>query len=635
MCGIIGYTGSRPAAPLLVEGLRRLEYRGYDSAGVALIDPSRTPTMLLSRSEGKIAALAAKLDAEPLSGTLGVGHTRWATHGRPCEANAHPQRAGKVCVVHNGIIENYQHHRDALIARGRTFTSDTDTEVVAHLVDEHYQGDLHAAVRAAIKLIEGAYALVVIHDDHPTQLVAARHASPLLIGLGGEQGEPGPDGSRWPDESFVASDVSAILQHTRMIVDLDDGDTALVEPAGIVALLDAGGRAITRTPRRIDWSPLAAEKSGFKHFMLKEIFEQPRAIRDTMMGRLGARLEQGEAAGPSFAELDQLDALGLDLAHLSERNKITIVACGTSWHAALAGKYLIEQLARVPVEVDLASEFRYRSPIVRAGDLVIAISQSGETADTLAAMKEAKRLGARALAICNVVDSSIARAADKVIYTHAGPEISVASTKAFTTQLTMLTLLALDLGRRSGALDQARASALVEGLRELPFTIDAVLAQQAAIKIIARRWSHARDWLYLGRGLAFPVALEGALKLKEISYIHAEGYAAGELKHGPIALIDDTVPVVVLALEGPGYPKTLSSLEEVRARGGKIIAIASAGDERIGDVADDVVLVPKVDAMLQPIVASVPLQLLAYHVADLKGTDVDQPRNLAKSVTVE
>ncbi|MFV8751230.1 glutamine--fructose-6-phosphate transaminase (isomerizing) [Nannocystaceae bacterium ST9] len=625
MCGIIGYTGSRLAAPLLVEGLRRLEYRGYDSAGVALIDPRRTPAMLLSRSEGKIAALAAKLDAEPLSGTLGVGHTRWATHGRPCEANAHPQRAGKVCVVHNGIIENHQKHRDALIARGRTFTSDTDTEVVAHLVDEHYAGDLHAAVRKAIAQIEGAYALVVIHDDHPTQLVAARHASPLLIGLGGAQGEPTNAGQRWPDESFVASDVSAILQHTRTIVDLDDGDTALVEPAGIVALLDAGGRAIDRAPRRIDWSPLAAEKSGFKHFMLKEIFEQPRAVRDTMLGRLGD-------AGPEFGELL---ASFVDPVALRERNKITIVACGTSWHAGLAGKYLIEQLARIPVEVDLASEFRYRSPIVRPGDLVLAISQSGETADTLAAMKEAQRLGARALAICNVVDSSIARACDRVLYTQAGPEISVASTKAFTTQLTMLTMLAIALGQRGGALSAERASALVEGLRELPFAIDAVLAQQAAIKIIARRWAHARDWLYLGRGLAFPVALEGALKLKEISYVHAEGYAAGELKHGPIALIDEQVPVVVLALEGPGYQKTLSSLEEVRARGGKILAIASAGDERIGDVADDVVLVPKVDAMLQPIVASVPLQLLAYHVADLKGTDVDQPRNLAKSVTVE
>ncbi len=627
MCGIIGYTGSRSAAPLLVEGLRRLEYRGYDSAGVALIDPSRTPTMLLSRSEGKIAALAAKLEAEPLSGTLGVGHTRWATHGRPCEANAHPQRAGKVCVVHNGIIENHQDHRDALIARGRIFTSDTDTEVVAHLVDEHYQGDLHEAVRKAIAQIEGAYALVVIHDDHPTQLVAARHASPLLIGLGGAQGEPREAGTseRWPAESFVASDVSAILQHTRTIVDLDDGDTAVVEPAGIVVMLDAKGRPVDRAPRRIDWSPLAAEKSGFKHFMLKEIFEQPRAVRDTMMGRL-------IDAGPEFRELD---SAFLDPAALRERNKITIVACGTSWHAGLAGKYLIEQLARIPVEVDLASEFRYRSPIVRTGDLVLAISQSGETADTRAAMKEAQRLGARALAICNVVDSSIARAADKVVYTQAGPEISVDSTKAFTTQLTRLTMLALGLGQRNGAVSPERASALIEGLRELPFLLDAVLAQQAAIQIIARRWAHARDWLYLGRGLAFPVALEGALKLKEISYVHAEGYAAGELKHGPIALIDESVPVVVLALAGPGYQKTLSSLEEVRARGGKILAIASAGDERIGALADDVVLVPKVDAMLQPILASLPLQLLAYHVADFKGTDVDQPRNLAKSVTVE
>jgi len=627
MCGIIGYTGPRPAAPILVEGLRRLEYRGYDSAGVALLDPSRSPVTALTRCEGKIAALAAKLEAEPPSGTTGIGHTRWATHGRPCEANAHPHRAGRVCVVHNGIIENHARHRAALEGRGRRFVSETDTEVIAHLIDEHYDGDasgdLLAAVRATLDQLDGAYAVAVVHDAHPEQIVAARHASPLLIGLGGDKGQT------QLDETFVASDVAAILDHTRTVVDLDDGDIVLLDPSGIVTLLDADGEPARRGERRIDWSPLAAEKQGFKHFMLKEIFEQPRAVRDTLSGRL-------PRSGPTHGDaLDFADLASIDLAALADHHKITMVACGTSWHAALAGKYLVEQLARIPVEVDLASEFRYREPIVREGDLVLAISQSGETADTKAALGEAMRLGATGLAICNVVDSSIARLADHVLYTHAGPEISVASTKAFTTQLTMMTMLAVHLGRQTGALAEDRATALLDGLREMPVSIDAILGLQSAIKIIARRWVSARDWLYLGRGLSFPVALEGALKLKEISYVHAEGYASGEMKHGPIALIDESVPVVVLALEGPGYHKTLSSLEEVRSRGGKIIAVATAGDDQIGDVADDVILVPKVDPFLQPILASVPLQLLAYHVADLKGTDVDQPRNLAKSVTVE
>ena len=633
MCGIIGYTGSRPTAPILVEGLRRLEYRGYDSAGVAIIDPARTPATVVTRCEGKIAALAAKLEAEPVSGTTGIGHTRWATHGRPCEINAHPQRAGRVCVVHNGIIENHAREREALRGRGRVFVSETDTEVIAHLIDERYDAlreldgpdRLVAAVREALVRLDGAYAISVVHDAHPTQVVAARHASPLLIGLGGRDGQTGED------ETFVASDVAAILEHTRTVVDLDDGDLALVDPTGILVLLDAAGEPVKRGRRRIDWSPLAAEKQGFKHFMLKEIFEQPRAVRDTLMGRLPQFGGKTEASH----QLDFASLADVDFEHLAERNKITMLACGTSWHAALAGKYLVEQLARVPVEVDLASEFRYREPIVRAGDIALAISQSGETADTKAALEEAQRLGATGLAICNVVDSSIARTADHVFYTHAGPEISVASTKAFTTQLTMLTMFAVYLGRRTGALDDARAVELLEGLREMPVAIDSVLGVQAAIKIIARRWVGARDWLYLGRGLSFPVALEGALKLKEISYVHAEGYASGEMKHGPIALIDEQVPGVVLALEGPGYHKTLSNLEEVRSRGGKIIAVATAGDDQIGDIADDVILVPKVDPFLQPILASVPLQLLAYHVADLKGTDVDQPRNLAKSVTVE
>jgi glutamine---fructose-6-phosphate transaminase (isomerizing) len=633
MCGIIGYTGARPAAGLIIDGLRRLEYRGYDSAGVAIIDPGRNPPTVVSRCEGKIAALAAKLAAEPVSGTTGIGHTRWATHGRPCEANAHPHRAGRVCVVHNGIIENHAKHRAGLLARGRKFSSETDTEILAHLIDEHYDaagdGDLLAAVRKTLAEVEGAYALCIVHDEHPQRLVAARHASPLLIGLGG------PLGLVDQRETFVASDVAAILEHTRTVVDLEDGDLALVDPEGIVAHVDRNGEAVNRPRRRIEWSPLAAEKQGFKHFMLKEIFEQPRAVRDTLIGRLPRNPSAARAGEHHGDALDFSDLAGIDLQAVAERHKITMLACGTSWHAALAGKYLVEQLARIPVEVDLASEFRYREPIVRPGDLALAISQSGETADTKAALEEAQRLGAIGLAICNVVDSSIARTAQHVLYTHAGPEISVASTKAFTTQLTMLTMLAVHLGRQTRALSDERAVALLDGLREMPVAIDAVLGVQAAIKIIARRWVSARDWLYLGRGLSFPVALEGALKLKEISYVHAEGYASGEMKHGPIALIDENVPVVVLALEGPGYHKTLSNLEEVRSRGGKIIAVATAGDDQIGDVADDVILVPKVDPYLQPILASVPLQLLAYHVADLKGTDVDQPRNLAKSVTVE
>jgi glucosamine--fructose-6-phosphate aminotransferase (isomerizing) len=614
MCGIIGYTGHREAAPLLLEGLRRLEYRGYDSAGVAVQSDGAGARVV--RCEGKLGRLRELLEREPLAGKCGIGHTRWATHGRPTEANAHPHRQGKVAVIHNGIIENHLELRQRLEGLGCKFSSETDTEIFAHLVDREASvdgKDFRAAVARALGQVRGTWAICVLHDDHPNEIVAARHNAPLLVGIGETT-----DAAK--AEMFVASDVAAVLDHTRRVIDLEDGDTVIVRMDSF-QVFDAEGRPIQRKERHVDWSPVAAEKEGFKHFMLKEIHEQPRVISDALAGRLL----------PQQADV-RLDGFELPVADIK---KIVIVACGTSWHAALCGKYMIERLAKIPVEVDLASEFRYREPIIEPGTLAIAISQSGETADTMAALKEAKRLGARTLAICNVVGSTIARAADDVIYTHAGPEISVASTKAFTSQLTILVLLSLYFGKRRGVLADDRIRQLIEELSAVPQAMAQLLGQLPAVRIIARRYMHARDVLYLGRGLGYPVALEGALKLKEISYVHAEGYASGEMKHGPIALVDETLPVVVLALRGPGYEKVLSNLAEVRARGGKIIALATVGDHEIVDMADDVVMVPDVDEIFQPIVACVPLQLLAYHIADLRGTDVDQPRNLAKSVTVE
>ncbi len=631
MCGIIGYTGPRQAVPILLDGLRKLEYRGYDSAGVAVLTAAAGSGGRLGvdvvRCKGKIAALSDQLGLTPLPGDCGIGHTRWATHGRPSEQNAHPHRAGRIAVVHNGIIENHAELRAALAASGRSFASQTDSEVIAHLIERELVADndlLRAVARAAVHL-HGTWAVAVVHDADPDTIVVARHSSPLLLGLGGpgfsensgisENGDNHSIGA----ENFVASDVAAILPYTRHIIDLEDGDVARITPRSI-EVIDQAGATVQRPRRRIDWSPQAAEKQGFRHYMLKEIHEQPRAIHATMIGNgLG---------------VDDVRFDGLTL-ELGERSRIVMLACGTSWHAALTGRYLIESLARIPVEVDIASEFRYRDPIVRAGDIALAITQSGETADTLAALKEAGQRGARTVAICNVQGSSISRVAEQTLYTHAGPEISVASTKAFTTQLTMMTMLAIHLGRRTGTLAPERARKLIEGLQNLPALVDNLLAQSAAIKIIARRYMGARDCLFLGRGLCYPVALEGALKLKEISYIHAEGHASGEMKHGPIALVDEMMPVVVIALRGPGYGKVLSNLEEVRARGGKIIALATMGDQALGDLADDIILVPEIAEELQPILASVPLQLLAYHFADLKGTDVDQPRNLAKSVTVE
>jgi glucosamine--fructose-6-phosphate aminotransferase (isomerizing) len=620
MCGIIGYTGPRQAVPILLDGLRKLEYRGYDSAGVAVhttVRGGERPALDVVRCKGKIAALADQLGQSPLPGHCGIGHTRWATHGRPSEHNAHPHRAGRVAVVHNGIIENHAELRAQLVASGRAFASETDTEVIAHLIERELESepDLLRAVHRTVPQLHGTWGLAVVHDGDPHTIVAARHSSPLLLALGGVgvgEDSPGP-------ENFVASDVSAVLPYTRHVIDLEDGDVARITPT-THEIVDAAGKPVQRPRRRVDWSPQAAEKQGFRHFMLKEIHEQARAIHQTMLGN------------GLLADDVRFDGLQLELG---ERTRIVMLACGTSWHAALTGRYLIESLARIPVEVDIASEFRYRDPIVRAGDIALAISQSGETADTLAALKEAGQRGARTLAVCNVQGASISRVAEQTLYTHAGPEISVASTKAFTTQLTLLTMLAIHLGRRTGTLARERAARLIEGLQSLPLYVDNLLAQSAAIKIIARRHQGARDCLFLGRGLCYPVALEGALKLKEISYIHAEGHASGEMKHGPIALVDEHMPVVVLALRGPGYAKVLSNLEEVRARGGKIIALATMGDQALGDLADDIILVPDIAEELQPILASVPLQLLAYHFADLKGTDVDQPRNLAKSVTVE
>ena len=607
MCGIIGYVGSRQATPLLIAGLRRLEYRGYDSAGVAVWSEGGTHVV---RCRGKLAGLEAKLVGEPVTGTVGIGHTRWATHGRPSDENAHPHKVGGVSVIHNGIIENHLALRLELIAAGATISSETDTELVAHLIDRALgagaQG-LAAAVRVALAKVRGAYAFVVMSDADPGTLVAAKNSSPLVVGLG--------DG-----ENFVASDVPAILAETRRVIFVEEGELVVVTSGG-VALSDFEGNPHHREPRTITWSAVMAEKGGFKHFMLKEIHEQPRAIADTLVGRLD--LEHDDII---------LDGLDLDVGNL---RRIVFVACGTSYHAALVGEFLIEGLARIPVEVELASEFRYRDPIVGAGDLVIAISQSGETLDTMAAVREAKAKGARVLAVCNVLESSIPRLADHAFYTHAGPEIGVASTKAFTTQLAALVMIAIHLGRRTGTLAPARARELLAELVALPAKMQIVIDHAAQMQILARRYGGADGFLFLGRGPQFPIALEGALKLKEISYIHAEGYAAGEMKHGPIALIDEHLPVVVLAPRGPYYEKVISNLSEVKARDGKILAIATMGDPDIGTVADDVILVPDTALELQPILTTLPLQLLAYHVADVKGTDIDQPRNLAKSVTVE
>ncbi len=612
MCGIVGYVGFRDAVPVIVEGLRRLEYRGYDSAGVAVV---RKGQLLRRRSAGKLAVLEASLRSDPLSGEYGVGHTRWATHGRPSEENAHPHQdcQGRIVVVHNGIIENFLALKSRLQAAGHVFATQTDTEVVAHLVESLYDGSLEDAVRRAVAELAGVYALVLLHRDEPQKLVAARMGPPLVVGLG-------------EGERFLASDVPALLPHTREFVFLDDGDVVTVTP-GATAVVNGSGQAVVRPAQRIAWDPVQTEKGGYRHFMLKEIHEQPQAVRDTLLGRMD--LEAGEV---------HLEELGAAAAHLQKAERLVLIACGTSWHAALVGKFLLEQVAGVPTEVDYGSEFRYRTPLVGPTAVAVAISQSGETADTLAAFREAKRRGALPLAICNVQGSMLTREAAGLLLTHAGPEIGVASTKAFTAQLAALALLALYLGRRRGTLSAESCRGHLDALARVPHLMEQALAGEGAVESLTRSLMQATDFLFLGRGINYPIALEGALKLKEISYLHAEGYPAGEMKHGPIALIDERLPVVALCPRGRVYEKMLSNLQEVKARGGRVLAVATAGDTEVRRVLDDgdaVLEVPATDELWSPFLTVVPLQLLAYHVAVRAGRDVDQPRNLAKSVTVE
>jgi glucosamine--fructose-6-phosphate aminotransferase (isomerizing) len=624
MCGIVGYVGKKSVVPVIIEGLRRLEYRGYDSAGIAVSGNGNG--LEIRRAEGKLRNLEEAIRQKPLHGTYGIGHTRWATHGRPTEENAHPHRdcTGKIVVVHNGIVENYLSLKKKLTEEGHKFTTETDTEIIAHLVEKYstpsgngHRVSLEDAVRQTVKQISGVFALAVISTEEPNKIVAARNGPPTVIGLGN-------------DEYFVASDVPALLQHTRDIFFLADGDMAIVTADG-VQLTDFNGKPVVRQVQHVTWDPIQAEKGGFKHFMLKEIYEQPRAVRDTTLGRVS------QDTGHIF-----LDQMAITETEFRSAAKINILACGTSWHAGQAGKFMIESLARVPVEVDYASEWRYRNPIVEPNTITLVISQSGETADTIAAQREAKSKGSKTLAICNVVGSMITREAAGTIYTHAGPEIGVASTKAFTAQLTALYIFAMYLAQVRGVMPLEKSRAAMLELTRIPAKLESILAHDQACDDLAKRYQKVHDFLFLGRGIHYPIALEGALKLKEISYIHAEGYPAGEMKHGPNALIDENLPVVVIAtrdVNNPDavlrYEKTISNLKEVKARSGVVIALATEGDEEIKEAADHVLYIPTAPEELSPILEIVPLQLLAYHIAVRRGCDVDQPRNLAKSVTVE
>ena len=612
MCGIVGYIGQKKVSTVLLDGLRRLEYRGYDSAGIAVIDGSRIQVV---RSAGKLRELEENLRLTSLDGNYGLGHTRWATHGRPTEENAHPHRdcTGSLVVVHNGIIENYKDLKRELIAGGHSFKTETDTEVIAHLIEEACRTDgapLEDGVRRAVPRLQGSYAFAAICTRDPQKIVATRNGPPLVVGLG-------------KDEYFVASDIPAILHHTRDVFFLDDREVAVVTDSGVV-ITDGQGTPVAKRSQRITWDPIMAEKAGFKHFMLKEIYEQPRAIRDTMLGRVS------QDSGQIF-----LDDMEITAEEFRSCRKLHIVACGTSWHAALVGKFMIETLTRLPVEVDIASEFRYRNPILEKDHLVMVITQSGETADTIAAQREARRQGIKTLAICNVVGSMVTREAQGVIYTHAGPEIGVASTKAFTAQIVALHLFALHLGLLRGSLTADESKEHIKSLLHIPTQLEQVLALDPHIEEIAKDLFRAPDFLYLGRGINYPIALEGALKLKEISYIHAEGYPAGEMKHGPIALIDRNMPIVALVFGDVLYDKMMANIEEAQARDGQIVIITRDGHETGARRFERVVQVPRTSDLLTPVLAVVPLQLLAYHIALRRGCDVDQPRNLAKSVTVE
>ena len=615
MCGIVGYLGPKPAYPILIDGLKRLEYRGYDSAGIATLESDGE--LRIEKKQGKVANLESHVGANLPQGTVGIGHTRWATHGPPSDVNAHPHAGGKgrIAVIHNGIIENYEALRELLTHRGHDLVSETDTEVLAHFIEEVQIStglDLPDAVRTALKEVIGAYALVVLDQTQPDRLIAARKSSPLVIGVGQD------------NEFFVGSDATPIVAHTKNVVYLEDEEVATMTRSGELTIRTISDAAVTPAVQAIELEIASLEKAGYDHFMLKEIFEQPKSIRDSIRGRV--RLQSGEVHMSGID--DHWDVW-------SKAQRILILGCGTSWHAGLVAEYLFEGLARIPVEVEYASEFRYRNPIVRDSDVVIAISQSGETADTLAAIRLAKEQGAHVFGVCNVVGSSIARETHAGAYTHAGPEIGVASTKAFTAQVAVLTVMAMHLGKRLGTLDDATFMRLMTGLDNIPGLVQKVLDNAAPVEHIAEKFARADNALYLGRGYQFPVALEGALKLKEISYIHAEGYPAAEMKHGPIALIDDAMPVVFIATQDEVYEKVVSNIQEVKARGGQILAVVTEGDTKVRSLADHVVEVPKVHNALAPLLTVVPMQLLSYHIALMRGCNVDQPRNLAKSVTVE
>ncbi len=609
MCGIVGYIGKRHALPIILDGLKRLEYRGYDSSGVAILTDKG---LSIKRKKGKIKDLIELVEHESIDGTTGLGHTRWATHGKPSDENAHPHRAGDVVVVHNGIIENYTELRSALKGRGHHFKSETDTEIIAHLIEDHIKSgeSFEQAVLSAVNQLKGSFALGIMHIKTPDKLIAVRESSPLVLGFGNS-------------ENIFASDMPAILPYTNKMLFMNDGTMAVVT-ADVVQLTDFSGKKLAAQPKQFDISPAMAEKGGYKHFMQKEIFEQPHAITDTMRDRILFDTKEVNLAEARIEE-----------KLLNSLKRINFVACGTSYHAGLAGKYIIEEMTGIPVDVDVASEFRYRSPLVEKETLTIAISQSGETADTIAAIRLAKKHGSSVLSICNVMDSTIARESDHVLYTHAGPEISVASTKAFTSQLTSIYLLAIHIGRRLNRIPKQQAIKYVDTLIAIPSMLDNILKQEDTLAGIAKEYSKHSDFLYLGRGISYPVALEGALKLKEISYIHAEGYPAGEIKHGPIALVSPDMPVVFVAVKGRVYEKIKNNIEEVKARDGKIISITTVDGEEIQKLSDASFFIPETDEMFTPILSVVPLQLFAYHIAVLNGTDVDQPKNLAKSVTVE